>query len=42
MPSPPGEFRRELFRKHGIAYDLAKQTKSELFREALLVDASGQ
>ena len=26
-----GEFPRELFRKHGIAYDLAKQTKSELF-----------
>ena len=26
-----GELPRELFRKHGIAYDLAKQTKSELF-----------
>ena len=30
-----GEFPRELFRKHGIAYDLAKQTKSELFRDVL-------
>ena len=30
-----GEFPRELFRKHGIAYDLAKQTKSELFRDLL-------
>ena len=37
-----GEFPRELFRKHGIAYDLAKQTKSELFRDLLplLVAAS--
>ena len=25
----------ELFRKHGIAYDLAKRTKSELFRDLL-------
>src|SRR5262245_37711091 len=30
-----GEFPRELFRKHGIAYELAKQTKSELFRDFL-------
>ena len=30
-----GEFPRELFRKHGIAYDLARQTKSELFRDLL-------
>jgi hypothetical protein len=30
-----GEFPRELFRKHGITYDLAKQTKSELFRDLL-------
>ena len=30
-----GEFPRELFRKHGIGYDLAKQTKSELFRDLL-------
>jgi hypothetical protein len=30
-----GEFPRELFRKHGIAYELAKQTKSELFRDLL-------
>ena len=27
-PRYAGEFPRELFRKHGIAYDLAKQTKS--------------
>ena len=26
---------RELFRKHGIAYDSAKQTNSELFRDLL-------
>ena len=30
-----GEFPRELFRKHGISYDLAMQTKSELFRDLL-------
>jgi hypothetical protein len=30
-----GEFPRELFRKQGITYDLAKQTKSELFRDLL-------
>jgi hypothetical protein len=30
-----GEFPRELFRKHGISYDLAKETKSELFRDFL-------
>ena len=30
-----GEFPRELFRKHGIAYELATQTKSELFRDLL-------
>jgi hypothetical protein len=30
-----GEFPRELFRKHGIAYELAKRTKSELFRDLL-------
>ena len=30
-----GEFPRELFRKHGIAYELAKFTKSELFRDLL-------
>ena len=29
-----GEFPRELFRKHGIAYELGKQTKSTLFRDA--------
>ena len=42
MPSPPGEFPRELFRKHGIAYDLAKQTKSELFRDLLPLLNSGR
>ena len=30
-----GEFPRELFRKHGIAYELSKFTKSELFRDLL-------
>jgi hypothetical protein len=30
-----GEFPRELFRKHGIGYELATQTKSELFRDLL-------
>jgi hypothetical protein len=30
-----GEFPRELFRKHGIDYQLATQTKSELFRDLL-------
>jgi hypothetical protein len=30
-----GEFPRELFRKHGITYELAQQTKSELFRDFL-------
>ena len=33
---------RELFRKHGIAYDLAKQTKSELFRDLLPLLNSGR
>jgi len=35
-------FPRELFRKHGIAYDLAKQTKSELFRDLLPLLNSGR
>jgi hypothetical protein len=30
-----GEFPRELFRKHGISYELATLTKSELFRDFL-------
>jgi hypothetical protein len=30
-----GEFPRELFRKHGINYELAAQTRSELFRDFL-------
>ena len=30
-----GEFPRELFRKHGISYEVSKQTKSELFRDLL-------
>ena len=42
MPSPPGEFPRELFGKHGIAYDLAKQTKSELYRDLLPLLNSGR
>jgi hypothetical protein len=33
---------RELFRKHGIAYDLAKQTKSELFCDLLPLLNSGR
>ena len=37
-----GEFPRELFRKHGIAYDLAKQTKSELLRDLLPLLNSGR
>ena len=37
-----GEFPRELFRKHGIAYGLAKQTKSELFRDLLPLLNSGR
>src|SRR6476660_2510127 len=39
---PAGEFPRELFRKHGIAYDLAKRTKSELFRDLLPLLNSGR
>jgi hypothetical protein len=30
-----GEFPRELFRKHGISYELSTLTKSELFRDLL-------
>ena len=37
-----GEFPRGLFRKYGIAYDLAKQTKSELFRDLLPLLNSGR
>ena len=37
-----GEFPRELFLKHGIAYELAKQTKSELFRDLLPLLNSGR
>jgi hypothetical protein len=37
-----GESERELVRKHGIAYDLAKQTKSELFRDLLPLLNSGR
>ena len=33
---------RKLFRKHGISYDLAKQTKSELFRDLLPLLNSGR
>ena len=42
MPLPPGEFPRELLGKHGIAYELAKQTKSELFRDLLPLLNSGR
>jgi hypothetical protein len=37
-----GEFPRELFRKHGIHYELAKPTKSELFRDLLPLLNSGR
>jgi hypothetical protein len=37
-----GEFPRELFRNHGIIYDLAKNTKSELFRDLLPLLNSGK
>ena len=30
-----GEFVKELFRKHGISYELCKQPKSDLFRDLL-------
>ena len=30
-----GEFPRELFRKHGVSYQLCEQTKSDLFRDLL-------
>ena len=30
-----GEFPRELFRKHGISYQLCEHTKSDLFRNLL-------
>ena len=36
------EFPRELFRKHGIAYDLAKQTKCELLTNLLPLLNSGR
>jgi hypothetical protein len=36
------EFPSELFHKHGIAYDLANQTKSELFRDLLPLLNSGR
>jgi hypothetical protein len=37
-----GEFPRELFRKHGIKYELAKLTKSDLFRDMLPLLNSGR
>ena len=30
-----GEFPRELFRKHGVSYELSEQNKSDLFRDLL-------
>jgi hypothetical protein len=37
-----GEFPRELFRKHQISYDCAKQVKSDLFRDLLPALNSGR
>jgi hypothetical protein len=37
-----GEFPRELFRKHAIKYELAKLTKSDLFRDMLPLLNSGR
>ena len=37
-----GEFPRELFRKHGISYEVSKPTKSELFRDLLPLLNSGR
>ena len=42
VPCQPCDRRPLLFRKHGIAYDLAKQTKSELFRDLLPLLNSGR
>jgi hypothetical protein len=36
-----GEFPREIFRRHGIDYDLADRTKSELYKDALALLNSG-
>jgi hypothetical protein len=37
-----GEFPRELFRKHGISYELAEKTKSDLYRDLLPLLNSGR
>jgi hypothetical protein len=37
-----GEWPREAFRRHGISYRLAEQTKSDLYRDALPVLNSGR
>ena len=37
-----GEFPRELFRKHGISYEVAEQTKSDYFRDLLPLINSGR
>jgi hypothetical protein len=37
-----GEFPCELFRKHGVKYELAKLTKSDLFRDLLPMLNSGR
>jgi len=37
-----GEFPRELFRKHGIMYEVCKQPKSDLFRDLLPLLNSGR
>jgi hypothetical protein len=37
-----GEFPRELFRKHGISYEVCKTPKSDLFRDLLPLLNSGR
>ena len=37
-----GEWPREAFRRHGIAYDLAKKPKSDLYRDVLALINSGR
>ena len=37
-----GEFPRELFRKHGIAYEVADKAKSDIYKEFLPLVNSGQ
>ncbi|HZK89493.1 MAG TPA: terminase large subunit [Stellaceae bacterium] len=37
-----GEFPREIFRKHGIAYEISEKPKSDLYRELLPILNAGQ